>query len=151
MANTSKTIVICSSAAFYKHVCELADQLEAKGFTVVIPATARKMRETNDFDVAAYKTWYENADDFTKKQAFMDAHFAEIAQGDVILVVNDKKHGVEGYIGPNVLMEMAIAYYLQKPIYVLNTVTPEVSVYEEVMGMQAVQLDGSIQNLELPQ
>lgn len=145
-----KTIVICSSAAFYKHVCELADQLEAQGYTVVIPATARKMRQTGNFDVAAYKTWYDNAADFTKKQQLMDTHFAEIAQGDTILVVNDKKHGVEGYIGPNVLMEMAIAYYLKKPVYVLNDIAPEVSVYEEVLGMQAVQLGGTVESLELP-
>ncbi len=149
MTKTAPIVVICSSAAFYKHVCELADQLEAQGFTVVIPATARKMQASNNFDVSANKTWYKNPADFTKKQQLMDGHFAEIAAGDAILVVNDKKHGVEGYIGPNVLMEMAIAYYLKKPIYILHNVASEVSVYEEVMGMQATQLSSNIQNLEL--
>lgn len=146
---TAPTIVICSSAAFYKHVCELADQLEAKGFTVIVPATARKMRETNNFDVDSYKTWYKNAADFTIKQQLMDKHFEEIAEGDAILVVNDKKHGVEGYIGANVLMEMAIAYYLKKPIYVLNTVTSDMSSYEEVLGMQAIQLGGNLDKLDI--
>ena len=141
-------IVLCSSASFYKHVNELADQLDAAGYEAVMPKNARKMRKTDDYDVAKSKTWYDNPEDFVKKRAYVDAHFAEIEQGDAVLIVNDKKHGIEGYIGPNVLMEMALAYYLGKKMYVLNTVTKENTVYEEVLGLGCEQLDGDIQNLK---
>lgn len=143
-----KTITICASVAFYKHVNELADQLEEKGFKVIVPATARKMRASGDYDVTHTKTWYENADDFTKKRELMDGHFAEVENCDAILVVNDRKHDVDGYIGPNVLMEMALAYYLKKPIFILNNVGKDLGVYEEVMGMDCTQLAGDIGKLD---
>jgi hypothetical protein len=140
-------LVICSSAAFYKHVCEIADKLEALGVEVVIPKTAHIMRSSGDFNVENYKTWYKNNQDFHKKKALMDGHFEEVASGDAILVVNDEKHGVPGYIGPNVLMEIAIAYYLKKPIFLLEDIDPKSPVYEEILGMEAVRLGGYINKL----
>jgi nucleoside 2-deoxyribosyltransferase len=138
------TIVFCSSANFYKHVNELAAQLEANGFTIVVPKTARRMRASGNYDVDAVKTWYGNPDDFTVKADLMRGHFDEIANGDVILVVNDKKHDIDGYIGPNVLMEMGLAFYLRKPIYVLNNIDKNMPVYEEVLGMGSQILNGDL-------
>lgn len=141
------TVVVCSSAAFYKHVCEIQDELSAQGLDVVIPRTAQIMRESGDFDVANYKTWYKDESTFKKKQELMDGHFAEIEKGDAILVVNDEKHGVPGYIGPNVLMEIAVAYFLKKKIYVLNDVAKDQSLYEEIKGIEAIELGGNVSNI----
>jgi hypothetical protein len=147
--NQNKTITICSSAAFYKHVNEIADELEAKGFKVIVPESATKMRKSGNYDVMSHKTWYENPNDFTRKRELMDGHFAEVANGDVLLVVNDEKHGVPGYIGPNVLMEMAIGYYLKKPLYVLYDVSKDSNVYEEVIGMGCHILSGDLGKISL--
>src|SRR3990167_6663602 len=117
-----KTITLCSSASFYKHVGEIADKLEKRGYKVIIPLTAGKMRKSGNYDVSAVKTWIQNKDDLHKKKKLMDEHFKEVERSDAILVVNDEKHGVAGYIGPNAFMEMAVAYYLKKPIYILNGV-----------------------------
>ena len=57
-------IVICSSAAFYQKVNDLATELEKLGFTAVVPRTARTMAEKGDYDVSHYKTWYENDADY---------------------------------------------------------------------------------------
>lgn len=136
----SNTIVICSSAAFYKHVIDIMHELEAQGVDVVIPKNARVMAETGDFNVDHYKTWYDNEGDYHKKANYMRAHFDEITNGDAILVVNDTKHGVEGYIGPNVLLEMGLAWYQNKPIYLLNPF-PETSPFEEeIKGMTPIIL-----------
>src|SRR5690242_12380415 len=102
------TIVVCSSAMFYEHVVDIAVELESMGLKAVIPYTARQMQESGDYDVTNYKTWNENGQDFDKKADLMRRHFAEIAAGDAVLVINDKKHGITGYIGPNVLLEMGI-------------------------------------------
>lgn len=107
------------------------------------------MRKTGNYKVADYKTWYENPADFVKKRFFIDQHFAEIAKSDAILMVNDSKRGVVGYIGPNGLMEMAVAYYLKKPIFILNDVPSTNPIYEEVMGMNAHILHGDIRKLEI--
>jgi len=143
-----KTIVICSSAAFYEHVAEIADELAVAGFSsVVIPKTARVMRETGNYDVDSYKTWYGNEGDYDKKAAFMRAHFDEITKGDAILVVNDEKHGIAGYIGPNVLMEMSLAWYQKKPIYIFNDLPVESPFEEELKGMQPILLYEKLDNL----
>jgi hypothetical protein len=102
------------------------------------------MRASGNYDVAAYKTWYDNAADFTIKAQLMRDHFDEVAKGDSILVVNDEKHGVPGYIGPNVLMEMGLAFYLKKTIYVLNAIDKDMPIYEEVLGMGSIILDRDV-------
>lgn len=140
-----QTLVICSSAAFYRHVCEIANELAKLGFSsVVIPKTAQKMRETGDYDVEHYKTWYENESTYDKKADFMRSHFDEITAGDAVLVVNDEKHGVPGYIGPNVLMEMSLAWYQRKPIYILNELPKNSPFEEELKGMMPTMLDGDL-------
>lgn len=144
-----KTITLCASVVFYEHVNEIADALEEKGFDAVVPKTAEKMRESGNYEVSSVKTWYDNPDHFTIKRALMDAHFAAVEQADAILVVNDKKHGVEGYIGPNVLMEMAVAYHLKKPIYILNDINKDLNVYEEVYGMNCQILNGKLEKIIL--
>lgn len=143
-----KTVVLCSSAAFYKHLNELADNLEKLGHKAIVPRSAREMRASNNYDVSASKTWYDNPADFDKKRAYMHDHFKEIADGDVVLVVNDDKRGIKGYIGPNALMEMGLAFYLHKPIYILNAITKEMPIYEEVIGMGSRVLNGDLSLIE---
>lgn len=140
-------IVVCSSAAFYRHVGEIATSLEAASVSVCIPKTARVMMETGNYDVEQYKTWYSDDADYTKKADLMRTHFDEITNGDGILVVNDEKHGVPGYIGPNVLMEMSLAWYQKKPIYILNDLPSDSPFEEELKGMMPIVLHGELERL----
>jgi hypothetical protein len=77
----------------------------------------------------------------------MRQHFAEVEKGDAILVVNDEKHGVENYIGGNVLMEMTLAFYLHKPIFLLNGVPQGSMLEEEIIGVEPVLLAGRLESL----
>ncbi len=61
-----KTIAICSSASFYRQVVELETQLLSLGYEVIIPKNARQMKTSGDYDVAHYKTWFDNAADYDK-------------------------------------------------------------------------------------
>lgn len=142
-----KTITICSSANFYREVIDIKGQLEAMGYTVLVPRTALKMATSGDYDVAHYKTWFGNADDYHKKTELMRAHFDEVASGDAVLVVNNEKHGVDNYVGGNVLMEMAVAMHLKKPIYLLNDVPVESLFLEEILGLGSMPLRGDLQKL----
>lgn len=143
-----KTIAVCSSAAFYEHVNDLMGELESMGYEVRIPKTAHIMRQKNNFEVTHYKTWIDDPSKIAKKQELMEGHFEEVRQSDAILVVNDEKHGIPGYIGGNVLMEITLAYLLKKPIFVLNTIDKKHNLYEEILGVGAAQLDGDVKNLE---
>ncbi|HSW37772.1 MAG TPA: hypothetical protein VLG37_05410 [Candidatus Saccharimonadales bacterium] len=136
------TITICSSANFYKQAIELKEQLESLGYKVIVPATALRMEAADDYDVGHYKTWFGDAGDYHKKTALMSGHFDEVAKGDAILVLNHEKHGKPNYIGGNVLMEMALAFYLNKPIFILNDMPSESAFLEEIIGMNPIPLRG---------
>lgn len=66
----------------------------------------------------------------------IDDHFSKIARSDAILVANYPKHEIDGYVGGNTLMEMAIARYLKKKIYVLSPISSKLSYKEEILGMR---------------
>jgi len=142
-----KTIVICSSASFYKDLFSIQDALKSFGYKVVLPKTANAMKRKNNFDVISHKTWYKNPADYHKKRALMDAHFKKIIKGDAILITNFDKNGIKGYIGGNTLMEIAIAYFFKKPIFILNDISDESLIREEIYGVNPVFLKGNIGSL----
>jgi hypothetical protein len=142
-----KTITICTSASFYRQAIEVADRLEPAGLHVSLPHTATKMKASGDFDVSHYKTWYDDVADYHKKAQLMRRHFDEVAAGDAVLVLNYDKHGVPNYIGGNVLMEMALAFYLKKPIYIMNDAPADSPFLEEILGMTPVLLRGKLDQL----
>lgn len=119
-------------------------ELESLGFRVLVPITALKMAETGDYNVDHYKTWFADAGDYHKKAALIRKHFAEVASADAILVVNQEKHGVPNYIGGNVLMEMALAFHLNKPIYVYNGLPIGSAFEEEIIGLGSIFLEGDL-------
>ena len=142
-----KSLTICSSAAFYEEVMRFKDIFEAKGIHTLVPENAETMRAKQDFDISHYKTWYENDADYVEKTRLMRGHFDKVAEGDVTLVVNNEKHGVENYIGGKALMEMSLAFYLNKPIYLLNDIPEDSSFVEEIKGMKVISLHGDIDPL----
>lgn len=142
-----KTITICSSANFYEQAVAVESQLIARGYGVILPRVARAMKAAGDYSVS--KTWYDNPDDYTKKQELMLAHFHEIGRGDAVLVLNYEKHSQANYIGSNVLLEMGIALYLNKPIYLLNEIPENTPSEEEIKGFMPTVLHGKLENLKL--
>ncbi|MCR4329711.1 MAG: hypothetical protein NUV65_04175 [Candidatus Roizmanbacteria bacterium] len=142
-----KIITICSSAAFFRECIAISVQLEKKGFTILLPETAQKMHAANDFDVSHYKTWQTSKQDFPKKALLIQHHFDKIVEGDAILVVNNIKHDIKGYIGGNTLMEMGLAFHLKKPIYILNSVPESAPNFEEIMGILPIFLNGDLDKI----
>ncbi len=140
-------ITICSSANFYKQVVELQKQLEKHGYKVIIPHTAEKMKKSGNYDASFYRIWLKDPKHYDRKTWLIREHFKEVENGDVVLVINHEKHGQPNYIGGNVLMEMALAFHLGKPIYIFNDI-PETSPFlEEIIGMQPVPLRGDLSPL----
>ena len=142
-----KKICICSSGNFYKEVLEIDRELKRMGFATAIPHTAIAMKKSGDFEIAHYKTWHKDEKTFKRKAFLMRHHFRKIVASDAVLVINLRKRDIDGYIGGNVLMEMAIGFFLKKPIYILNDVSKDVGYYEEIAGMLPVFLRGDVKNL----
>lgn len=143
-----KTIVICSSASFYKEVIEIEKRLKEIGFKVKTPLTAKKMEKSGDFEVETYKTWIERPEDYKRKAYLTKKHFKEIEKGDIVLVLNYKKNKKDGYIGGAVLSEMAVAFYLKKKIYILNGIDETSTFKEEILGMFPIILSGDLKKIK---
>jgi hypothetical protein len=139
-----KKITIVSSASFFKQVLEVEKELKKLGFKVLVPMTARKMKASDNFDVSFYKTWFKNPNDYSNKAFLMRNHINKVVEADAILVMNPNKKGVEGYIGGNSLIEMAISFYFRKPIFILNSISKKSPFYEEIFGMLPIFLDGDL-------
>lgn len=143
-----KTIVICTSANFYPKAIEAQSLLEKNGYKVVLPKNAQKMKDKPGYVAKDDRTWLTNPEDYYRKAGSMRAHLDEVADGDAVLVLNYEKNGKQNYIGGNVLIEMALAFYQKKPIFILNE-APEDSAYlEEILGMEPVFLHGKLENLK---
>jgi hypothetical protein len=73
-------------------------------------------------------------------------HFNKVEWSDAILVTNYEKNNTPGYIGPNTLMEMGLAFHLKKPIFLLNPV-PELAWKEEIVGLNPRVIDNDLSKL----
>lgn len=139
-----KTIVICSSASFYELAVGVRDELHKLGYEVIVPKNVDVMLDSDDFDVSHYKDVFKET-----KSELIRSHFEEIAKGDAILVLNYEKHGMKNYIGGNVLMEMGIAFYLRKLIFILNEVPEDSAFLDEILGLAPAVLHGKLASLKI--
>lgn len=141
-------ITICSSASFYEEMLRIAADLRKRGFVPVVPRTANKMERNKDFNVNRYKTWFKDPAQYKIKTFLMKEHFKKIINSDAVLILNLTKHGMKGYIGGNVLMEMAIAFHYKKPLYIYNAISPRSQFKEEILGMHPVFIDGDLDKIK---
>jgi hypothetical protein len=107
------------------------------------------MGKTGDFDEKKQKTWYNDPSTYAVKTQLMKNHFNEITKGDAVLIVNNKKNNTDGYIGGNTLMEIAIAFQYKKPLYILNPISEELPIKEEIYGVFPTFLNGDLKKISL--
>ncbi|HBA36533.1 TPA: hypothetical protein DCZ15_01510 [Candidatus Falkowbacteria bacterium] len=148
-------ITICGSIAFYQEMEQLKDSLEAKGHEVFVPLLSNEAPAEMGGGKKIYFDKYieDNGgmDAFPpdhelwglKEKAIRD-HYDKIEWCDAILVSNHEKKGIAGYIGGNTLIEIGVAFFLKKKIYILNPVSSELSYKQEIYGMKPILLNGDI-------
>ena len=118
-------ITICGSLKFAKEILSIKEQLESLWHEVLVPL------ETETFAAnMANNDWSHEA------REGMLAHYDNIAYGDAILVTNYDKGGIAGYIWWATLVDMWVACYLRKKIFILNDIPSA----EEIKYMQEVKL-----------
>lgn len=110
-------IMVCGSMSFSREMLDAKEKLEKMGHSVSMPCNI-DLHISNpgfiDDPEADYKHCVEN--DVMKKC------FRSIEQSDCILVLNYAKNGISGYIGASCLMEIGLAYYLGKKIFLLHDI-----------------------------
>lgn len=151
-------ITICGSIAFYKEMEKLRDALEINQHEVCIPLLSNEvpieMGGGNHIYFGKYVEDHGGMDSFPighqlwdlKERAIRD-HYDKIDWCDAIVVANYEKKGIAGYVGGNTLIEAGLAFYLKKPIYILNPVSSELSYKQEIYGMKPIFLDGDAKKI----
>ncbi len=145
-------ITICGSVAFHNEALSIKKELEKSGHEVKLWPIHTKDSNGNPISIQEYyKIRKNSANDeewvWNRKSEAVMEHFNKVAWSDVILVLNHEKNNVKGYIGGNTLMEMGLAFYLKKKIYLLNEV-PELPYKEEILGVKPIILNNDLRKIE---
>ncbi|MCR4326489.1 MAG: nucleoside 2-deoxyribosyltransferase [Candidatus Roizmanbacteria bacterium] len=122
-----KTITLCASASSYARLTPIITTLRRQGIHVLTPVINSRLSRT--------------------KTQLIRQHFSKIRKSDAILVANYEKKGFQGYIGGNVLMEMALAFALHKKIYILHTPDDTLPITDEIHGLQPIFLNGDLSRI----
>lgn len=132
-------ITICGSMKFHQEMREVKKQLEAAGHTVFVPKSIELM------DTQGYIHPEDDEERITAKieHDFIREHFRKIEQADAILVLNYDKKGIRNYIGGNTFLEMGLAFWLGKKIYLLHPI-PDMDYLTEMHAMQTIVLHGDL-------
>lgn len=141
-------ITLCGSIAFIEQMTALQAKLEAMGHTVQMPPQSITTADGLEMPVLDYYAIRKaaSADEqwvWEAKAKAMRSHFAKVEWADAILVVNEDKNNIPGYIGANTLLEAGLAFHLGKKIYLLHAV-PKQSFTEELLGMGVQVLHGDL-------
>jgi hypothetical protein len=141
-----KKIVICSSVSAYPDLPKVKRELEASGFEVMIPFIAAEMEKAKTPEEIARLAGTENATP-EEKRKFILGYFKEIAAADGVLVFNKEKHGIPGYVGANVLMELTVGLFLGKKLFLWNEPSEKLNCHDELLAMGPTVLNGELDQL----
>ena len=143
-------ITICSSAFFTNEAYEIKQKLEERGHEVLV--YPQKVKVNGKFiPVTEYYRMRKNnlTDDLLRiKQKLIDEHIQKIKKSDAILVLNLDKDGRIGYIGGNTFLEMSIAHYLKKKIFIWKKPSENLPYFEEIRALNPIIIDERIEEIK---
>jgi hypothetical protein len=127
-------ITISGSIAFYEEMNEIKRKLESAGHIVFSPEKDATISENREITIE-------------EKARLMISHLKEVESSDVLLVYNQDKNNIPNYIGPNTLIEMALAFYKNKKIFLFNDI-PNLNYSEEIIAMNPTEIHGDLAKIE---
>lgn len=108
-------IMIIGSMTFAKEMLQTKEELEKLGHTAEAP-----------FDAEYHASDEEAIDDLERNLQYCLENdviwrgFQQVVNVDAVLVLNHPKNGIDGYVGTSTLMEIAIAHWYRKKIFLLH-------------------------------
>lgn len=136
------TIAICGSITFYETMLSIEAKLKNLGHTEVFVPEDFRHTEMYSNDVSVTDARLKIEFNLIKK------HWEKIKKADCILVVNNDKSGIKGYIGGNTFLEMGFAFVLGKKIFLLNPV-PIMPYTSEIVAMQPIVINGELERITI--
>lgn len=134
-------IVICGSMSSSKKMLETAGELEKNGHSIVLPQNVHKYAQRD----VALKTNSESIAHKIKDNLIRD-YFQKIDEADAVLLVNEDKNNIKGYIGGNAFLEAGFAHVLGRKIYILHDI-PKMIYTDELLAMQPLVLNNDLSKI----
>lgn len=131
-------VVICGSMSALRTMQVLATELREDGFQVTTP-----VEEESKLDWSALPL----DEAVAAKKIYLDDYFEVIRSADIVLIANVVKHGIEGYVGANTLMEAACGHALRKPVVFLHPIGAQ-SCQLEAYSISSGVLNGEVKRLK---
>jgi hypothetical protein len=137
-------IQICGSMSFAKEMRSAQHELEKLGHSVTIPTNT----DLHIQDPAFVEDLDSNLEHCIENDTIRE-NFKLVAAADGIVVVNYPKNGIDGYVGVSTLMEIGVAHFLEKKIFLLFPIPhfDEHRWAHEVTIMQPVILEGDLRKV----
>ena len=132
-------ITICGSMQFHEKMRAVQKELKSAGHTVLMP----KSIELMDTIGYVHPTIDEEKIRAKIQHDFIREHFRKIEKCDAILVLNYTKKRTKNYIGGNTFLEIGLAYWLGKKIFLLNPI-PDMDYMTELRAMKLMVLHGNL-------
>ncbi len=137
-------IAIIGSMKFAEDMIKIQQQLNELGHTALVPLGTEPHLEDKEFaeDLDGNLEWCITHD-------IMRRNFQQVANSDAVLVLNYKRNGVQGYIGISALLEMGVAHFLRKKIFLIQE-TPnftDARWAHEVAIMQPIIIKGDLRKI----
>jgi hypothetical protein len=102
--------------------------LRQKGVTPFLPDTYRYQHIRDE---------YHDLETFNRiKNKLSLENMRLVEKCDALYVINEDHRNIKGYIGGNSFLEMCIAFYLSKPIFIAQEFSNELPYSEEVLSFQ---------------
>lgn len=130
-------IFICCSKVFYGRVGYVRDQLEPLGHSITLPNSfenPQKEMEMWKVGDKAHHQW---------KAQKLAEQVEKIKANEAILVLNFEKNGQANYIGGATFLEIYMAFYLKRKIYLYNPI-PEGILMDEISAFEPTILNGDL-------
>ena len=145
-------ITICGSIAFYEEMLETKKKLESLGHQVKLPPSEI---ENENGDMIPIKDYYSRRKStksetgwiWDRKEKAMRMHFEKVEWSDAVLILNYDKNDIANYVGANTLLELGLAFHLNKKLFLLNDI-PEIGYKEEILGMKPVVLRADLKAIK---
>lgn len=134
-------ITICGSMWFAKEMLEAQRALREMGHEPIVPKDTQNCLDNPELNV--------DIQHCIENDVLRD-HYNKIEEADAVLILNHTKKGIENYVGANTLIEMGIAHFLGKRIFLLNPI-PDLSCSVEIQLMEPVVLNGDLNKIGLSQ
>lgn len=131
-----RNVVICGSMVFFDEMLACQDKLKQLGINSIVP------KEENDMILN-----YSEEEFRLFKRRVSSSYLRKIRDKNTIavLIVNERKNGIDNYIGANTLVELAMAFSWNRKIFIFNDIYEPLA--DELLAWDSICLKGDLDQI----